>query len=242
MRKSWMHLLNQVATQRPELLLLTGDQGYGLVESFEMAHPTRFISLGLADQALAGVAAGLASEGQRVVLHAGRHGARLLPALTELLPGQSVVVVETDASEPLPHHLPGWLLATPACPQELLACLRLLLARGEPSWLRLGPDGVAPLRATPPTAQLGQWLPVRGEPGGARTALLGSGTGLARTRPLAPLATHFSLPLWGEPAAAAQAEQIARFDEVFVTREDGLADWLLRVAAEAGLAGRLRPV
>ena len=31
MRKSWMHLLNQVAAQRSELLLLTGDQGYGLV-------------------------------------------------------------------------------------------------------------------------------------------------------------------------------------------------------------------
>ncbi|MBH9575457.1 hypothetical protein [Inhella proteolytica] len=242
MRKSWMHLLNQVATQRPELLLLTGDQGYGLVESFEMAHPTRFISLGLADQALAGVAAGLASEGQRVVLHAGRQGARLLPALRELLPGQSVIVVETDSNEPLPHQLPGWLLATPACPQELLASLRQLLARGEPSWLRLGPDGTQPLRGASPTVQLGQWVPLRAEAAPARTALLGSGTGLARTRPLAPQATHFSLPLWGEPAAPFQAEQIARFDELFVTREDGLADWMLRVAADAGLGGRVHPV
>jgi len=242
MRKSWMHLLNQVATQRPELLLLTGDQGYGLVESFEMAHPERFISLGLADQALAGVAAGLASEGQRVVLHAGRQGARLLPSLRELLPGLPVIVVETDASEPLPHHLPGWMLATPACPQELLASLRLLLARSEPCWLRLGANGSPALRSTAPGVQLGHWLPVRADTGLARTALLGSGSGLARTRPQAPLATHFSLPLWGEPAAAAQAEQIARFDEVFVTREDGLADWLLHVAAEAGLAGRLRPL
>lgn len=239
MRKSWMHLLNQAAAQRRELLLLTGDQGYGLVESFEMAHPQRFLSLGLADHALAGVAAGLASEGHRVVLHAGRQGTRLLPALRELLPGLPVIVVETEGNEPLPHGLAGWLLATPACPQELLACTRLLLARSEPSWLRLGPDACPPLRAAAPALQPGQWEWLAGA-AQARIAVLSSVAALARAAQLPPQAAHYTLPLWGKPVAALQAGQLARFDAVFVAREDGLADWLLQRAAEHGLADRIR--
>ncbi len=49
----------------PEIFFLVADMGINLVEKIEARHPTRFLNVGIAEQNLIGVAAGLANLGYR---------------------------------------------------------------------------------------------------------------------------------------------------------------------------------
>jgi transketolase len=61
-----MHALTDIAAQRPEVMLLTGDLGFGVVEQFAARCPKQFLNVGVAEQNMTGLAAGLALEGHIV--------------------------------------------------------------------------------------------------------------------------------------------------------------------------------
>lgn len=63
MRKEFVSELLEVASQDPSIVLLTGDLGFGVLEEFRDKLPKQFFNLGIAEQSLMGVAAGLAREG-----------------------------------------------------------------------------------------------------------------------------------------------------------------------------------
>jgi len=63
MRKEFVNELLEVASQDPSIVLLTGDLGFGVLEEFRDKLPRQFLNLGIAEQSLMGVAAGLAREG-----------------------------------------------------------------------------------------------------------------------------------------------------------------------------------
>lgn len=65
MRKEFVSELLEVASQDPSIVLLTGDLGFGVLEEFRDRLPKQFFNLGIAEQSLLGVAAGLAREGYR---------------------------------------------------------------------------------------------------------------------------------------------------------------------------------
>jgi transketolase len=63
MRSHFLGHLRELATQHPEIMFLTGDLGFGVVESFQRDLPQQFLNLGAAEQNMIGVATGLASRG-----------------------------------------------------------------------------------------------------------------------------------------------------------------------------------
>lgn len=63
MRNTFSDTLVQLANADPRILLLTGDHGYALFDSFRAAHPDRYINAGIAEQNMVGMAAGLARMG-----------------------------------------------------------------------------------------------------------------------------------------------------------------------------------
>lgn len=65
MRGRIIDALFQRMAERDDLFFLTADMGINLVERFQEAYPDRFLNVGIAEQNLIGVAAGLANVGYR---------------------------------------------------------------------------------------------------------------------------------------------------------------------------------
>jgi transketolase len=64
MRDVWADTLVELAADHPDLLVLDGDLGTSTrADRFAAAHPTRFLQMGIAEQNMVGVAAGLATLG-----------------------------------------------------------------------------------------------------------------------------------------------------------------------------------
>ena len=69
MRDAFTRVLQRLAAEDPNLLLVTGDLGFGVLKPFWEAYPDQFINAGIAEQATTGLAAGLAREGKTVLTY-----------------------------------------------------------------------------------------------------------------------------------------------------------------------------
>lgn len=69
MRTSFVNQLLEEAKNNDKIFLLVGDLGYHVVEPFAEQFPTRFLNVGIAEQNMAGVAAGLAMIGYNVFIY-----------------------------------------------------------------------------------------------------------------------------------------------------------------------------
>src|SRR4051794_7739075 len=64
MRDAFFAALGELAREDARVWALTGDLGIGLFDDFERAAPGRYLNVGIAEQNLVGVAAGLAYAGR----------------------------------------------------------------------------------------------------------------------------------------------------------------------------------
>ena len=69
MRTSFINQLLEEARTNERIFLMVGDLGYHVVEPFAEAFPDRFLNAGIAEQNMAGVAAGLSMEGYNVYIY-----------------------------------------------------------------------------------------------------------------------------------------------------------------------------
>jgi transketolase len=63
MRAEFVETLAELAERDPRIVLLTGDLGFGVLESFSERFPDRFYNVGVAEQNMIGLATGLAESG-----------------------------------------------------------------------------------------------------------------------------------------------------------------------------------
>lgn len=66
MRDAFIGVLTEMAPLHPELLLLNGDLGFGVLNRFINEFPRQYLNVGVAEQNMSGLAAGLALEGHTV--------------------------------------------------------------------------------------------------------------------------------------------------------------------------------
>ncbi len=66
MRTAFIETLCELAEQDERIWLLTGDLGFSVLECFAQRFPKRYVNMGVAEQNMTGVAAGLALEGKIV--------------------------------------------------------------------------------------------------------------------------------------------------------------------------------
>lgn len=66
MRNTFINELEKLAVVDPSIYLLTGDLGFGVLNSFSENLPKQFINVGISEQNMTAVAAGLALEGNTV--------------------------------------------------------------------------------------------------------------------------------------------------------------------------------
>lgn len=69
MRTAFIDQLIKEARQNPNIFLIVGDLGYNVIEPFAKEFPDRFLNAGIAEQNMAGVAAGLSMCGYNVYIY-----------------------------------------------------------------------------------------------------------------------------------------------------------------------------
>ena len=69
MRNAMIKALFELANDNKDVVLITGDLGFGLFEDFSEKFPSQFVNIGIAEQNMIGVAAGLALEGKIVFVY-----------------------------------------------------------------------------------------------------------------------------------------------------------------------------
>ena len=69
MRDNFINALIKLAEKDKEIVLLTGDLGFGVFEKFESSFPGQYFNVGVAEQNMIGLATGLALEGKKVITY-----------------------------------------------------------------------------------------------------------------------------------------------------------------------------
>ena len=157
MRDAFVKVLNEEAAANPDIMLLVGDLGFGVVAAFGDTYPKQFLNCGVAEQSMVGIAAGMAASGRRPFVYSISNFPTLRP-LEQIrndvcYHGLGVTIVSVGAglaygSLGYTHHavedmsilraLPGMRVYSPADAYECRAAVREILADPSPAYLRLG--------------------------------------------------------------------------------------------------------
>ncbi len=157
MRTAFIDTLCRLAEDDKQIWLLSGDLGFSVLEKFSDRWPERYVNVGIAEQNLIGVAAGLASCGRIVFVYsiANFPTFRCLEQLRNDVAYHqlNVKVVSvgggfTYGTAGYTHHgiedlailrvLPGMTILAPADPVEAASATEALASRPGPAYLRLG--------------------------------------------------------------------------------------------------------
>jgi transketolase len=179
-RNRFFSSLLAAARENPDIVLITGDLGFGAVEPFVEACPDQFINAGVAEQNMTGIAAGIALSGGRVLTYsiANFPTLRCLEQIRNDIAyhGADVTVVAVGGGLAygalgMSHHatedlaimraIPGLAVAAPGDPRETDAVLADLLAHGGPAYLRLGKSGESNVHSGPVELPRGGSIEVR---------------------------------------------------------------------------------
>lgn len=164
-----MARLTDMARINPEIFLVIGDLGYGVVENFAKEFPSQFLNAGVAEQNMIGMAAGLASAGRKVFVYSIGNFPTLrcleqirndvcyhdLPVTIVSIGagfsygtlGYTHQAIEDIA---IMRALPGMRILSPADPFEVNASLDEIISSPSPSYLRLGKSGEKVLQDNQP--------------------------------------------------------------------------------------------
>src|SRR5262249_41248189 len=66
MRDEFIASLARMADRHPEVFLITGDLGFGVLNEYVKRFPKQFLNVGVAEQNMTGIAVGMALEGRVV--------------------------------------------------------------------------------------------------------------------------------------------------------------------------------
>ena len=177
MRDVFVDSLMQLAANDKNVILITGDLGFGVLQPFWDAYPDQFINAGIAEQAMTGFAAGLALEGKTVFTYS-IGNFPTLRCLEQIRndcayhdANVKIICVGggfTYGSLGMSHHatedvaimraLPGVTVFTPSDPSETRRCMQLLYKTPGTCYLRMGRGGEALLHSEPLHFQVGEAL------------------------------------------------------------------------------------
>lgn len=189
MRNSFIKTLMEQARQDDRIFLLCGDLGYSVLEPFAEAFPDRFINVGIAEQNMVGLAAGLSLEGYTVFCYS-IGNFPTLRAMEQIrydvaYHDTNVKIIAVGggyAYGPLStsHHtteelgmlrtIPNMVVTAPGDPAEVDAMTAFIAQYRGPCYMRLNKAGEPRLHAQPPALTLGGIVPVRVNNGATATA------------------------------------------------------------------------
>ncbi len=161
MRTTFIEVLTNAAKKDKNIVLLTGDLGFGAVEVFAKICPSQYINCGIAEMNMVGVAAGLASEGKKVFIYS--IGNFVTERVLEQI-RNSVCYMNLDVNIlavgagleygqlGFSHHttediaclraMPNMSVYSPATVVECEACVKEMINSKTPAYIRLNKKGI----------------------------------------------------------------------------------------------------
>lgn len=239
MRQAFSDALVSAAVSDPKVLLLTGDHGYALFDSFRKICPNQYINCGIAEQNMVGVAAGLAKAGFKPIVYglAAFIPVRVLEQIKidvcyENLPvifvgdGAGLVYSHLGASHQSTEDIactraiPQITILSPADRFEFTACMNLAMQLSSPVYLRIGKGDCGDVHKAPLELDSGELLQVR--KGKKRIAFLSTGSMVAKALHLAE--KKYDAEVWSIPSIKPINElalaEIAKRVDCIVTLEE----------------------
>lgn len=180
MRAAFIKALCDLAGQDERIWLLTGDLGFSVLEPFARSFPERYVNMGVAEQNMTGVAAGLALEGKIVFTYsiANFPVMRCLEQIRNdvcyhklnvkiVAVGGGVAYGAAGYS----HHavedlavmraMPNMVVLAPGDPMEVRLATRAVADWQGPCYLRLGKGGEPCVHKVEPVFEIGKAIVVR---------------------------------------------------------------------------------
>ena len=256
MRTAFIDALLALAEHDERIHLLCGDIGYSVLEPFRERFAERFLNVGVAEQNMIGIAAGLAADG-RVPFCYSIGNFPTLRCLEQIrndvcYHGFNVNIAAVGGglaygAQGYTHHaiedlailraLPRMVVAAPGDPLEAAAATRLLARQPGPSYLRLGRAGEKVLHRAPPPLAIGRAVPLDAGADGdaesdARVLLLSTGAMLDTA-----LTVRESLRQDGIAARAASMPFLKPFDAAFVRAAARRVECIATVEEHAAIGG-----
>lgn len=242
MRTTFFRVLTEAACLNPDLTLVTGDLGFGVIDGYVEAVPNQFINAGVAEQNMTGLAAGIALAGGKVFTYsiANFPTLRCLEQIRNDVAYHSADVTIVAVGGGLAygalgmsHHatedlsimrsIPGLAVAAPGDPVETELVTADLIKSGGPAYLRLGKAGETLVHEGELTCARGQMLRMRS---GSDVCLFSTGGILPVARGAADLlasmgvsVTLVSVP-WLVPLDEEGISDIAGAHQLLVTIEE----------------------
>lgn len=248
MRNAFADEITRIGERDERIVLLSGDIGNKLFDTFKERYPKRFYNCGVAEQNMIGVAAGMAMSGLRPVVYT------IAPFTTtrcyeqirvDLCYHQApVVVVGTGAglsyAELGPTHhsledlaimrvLPGMTVLAPCDEHELRGALATALTVSGPSYMRIGKKGEPKVHAGPLSVATGKVIPLLT---GRDVCLVACGT-------IVPVAIEAAraLSAHGISTALVSAPCIKPFDEEFLMQAFGRYRLVVTIEEHSRIGG-----
>jgi transketolase len=179
-RTAFINTLIELARSNERIFLLVGDLGYSVVEPFAREFPRRFVNIGVAEQNMTGIAAGLALSGKIVFTYsiANFPTLRCLEQIRNdvCYHNANVKIVAVGGgvaygAQGMTHHatediaimrvLPNMTVLAPGDPVETALAVQAIIDWPGPCYLRLGKAGEPLVHKTTPEFQVGKALLMR---------------------------------------------------------------------------------
>ncbi len=160
MRNSFLKKITEFAASDRDVMLITGDLGYSVFESFAERFPDQFLNTGICEQTMAGIAAGMALCGKKVFVYSiGNFPTlRCLEQIrNDICYHRLPVTIVTNGagmaygSLGMSHHatedlsilraLPEMTVTSPADPVEVELLMEYFLRTGKPGFMRMNRGG-----------------------------------------------------------------------------------------------------
>lgn len=263
MRTTFIETLCEIAAEDERVWLLNGDLGFSVLERFSARFPERSVNVGVAEQNMTGVAAGLALCGKVVFTYsiANFPTLRCLEQIRNdvCYHNLNVKVVAVGGglaygAQGYTHHaiedlaimraLPNMSVIAPGDPAETRAAVRAAVETEGPCYLRLGKAGEPEVHKTPPPFARGKAIKIRD---GAGAALLSTGGALKTAAEAAELCAAqglsvalYSVP-WVKPLDEELVRELAARFPLIVTVEEARSSGGLGGAVAEALASQPAP-
>ena len=180
MRTSFVNQLLEEARRNEKIFLLVGDLGYHVVEPFAQEFPDRFINVGIAEQNMAGIAAGLSMTGYNVYIYSignfptlrcleqirndiAYHKANVKVVSVGAGYAYGSLGATHQATEEIGaiRVIPNMVVATPGDPVEAKAIATLSANYNGPMYIRLGKAGEKVVHEDAIDLHIGDILPLK---------------------------------------------------------------------------------
>lgn len=177
MRIAFINTFSKLAKKNRDIMLLTGDLGFSVFEKYMEESPKQYLNMGVSEQNMTGVAAGLAMEGKIPIIYS------IVPFVTMrnfeqirndiCYQNLNVKIVGIGAGFSYgpyghTHHgledvgilrtLPNMVILAPGDPIEVTLATEAMMIHKGPVYLRLGKAGEPNVHRNPPQFAIGKGI------------------------------------------------------------------------------------